>query len=115
MIGFKFSGIHKNQLAEWMVSVSEAWQEARGRLNWGTCLEFRSRVDREMEHQHLVVTEWGWTNPMGPGMKLMMVFLFNTDENTCEVFFSAVGGQAKYVSRMANALKSAFEKLFPFR
>ncbi|MGD9396983.1 MAG: hypothetical protein PVJ05_11185 [Candidatus Thorarchaeota archaeon] len=115
MIGLKFSGIRKDQLNEWMAKLPEAWHKARGRLSWGTGFEFRSKVDREMEHQDLVITEWRWTNPMGPGMKLMILFLFNTDENTCEVYFSAVEGQAKYESKMAIALKSAFNKLFPFR
>lgn len=115
MIGLEFTDISKDQLNEWMAELPEAWLKARGRLSWGTGLEFRSRVDREMEHQHLAITEWRWTTSLAPGMKLMIVFLFDTDNNTCEVYFSAVEGQAKYESKVAKALRSAFEILFPYR
>jgi hypothetical protein len=115
MIGLSFNGIRKDQLIVWMAKITEAWKNARGPLNWGRDIIFRSRVDREMEHRHLAITEWGLSFLGGVGPKFMLVFLFDANENTCEVFFSAVTGPTKYESKLAKAIKSAFEKLFPYR
>lgn len=110
MITLEFTSAYTDQLDEWISHVPEQWKKVRGRINWGTGLEFKSLNRREMQDFLLVVTEWKFTLARGYP-KTMITFLFNTIGNSCEVFIAAGDGQPQNDEKVAKAIEAAFQCL----
>jgi len=110
MIKLEFNGVTLHQLRNWLGKVPENWRKVRGRINYGVGLELKYLLKRKIEQQHLVITEWKFTWTRGRP-KMLMVFLFDTNEDSCEVFVAAGDGQPLNDEKVANAIEMAFEDL----
>ncbi len=108
MIILEFNRISIDQLAGWLSHVSGEWKKIRGRSGWGVGLVLISSEKRQMQDHQLVMTEWKITK-MRDNPKTMIVFLFNTFENSCEVFISTGYGSLLSDKKVARAIEQAFD------
>lgn len=106
MIILKFIGIDPDQLDEWINVIPKHWKDHRGASLWGVGMNLKSITDRQSQNQQLVVTDWEFSYMKGA--RTMIVFLFTTLEDSCEVFIS---WYKAYEERLAKTLEKAFESL----
>ena len=88
MIVLPFTGVSPNQLNKWLTNIPPQWKKVRGWSNIGTGFELISTQVRQFDHHQLVVTEWEFKGMTG-APRPALVFLFNTLEDSCEVFVNA--------------------------
>jgi hypothetical protein len=104
MILLEFTGIGPNQLDEWLYAIPKYWNKNRGIALWSVGINLGSSIDRNFQHEYLVVTEWNFS--MMRSARTMIVFLFKMLEDKCEVLIS---WYPAYEKRIAKTITDAFE------
>lgn len=109
MIVLRFSGAKSDRVDELLSDIQEHWKKTRGTAFWKIELGLGNKIGRPLQNHHLVVVELNlpWAHPEG-SPKNTVVFLFDTLQDSCEVFIVAMPDVDE---RIAKAVVMAFEEL----
>ena len=109
MIVLRFSGTSPDQIDNYLSDIQRHWIKTRGHGFWKIELTLGHKISRHLQNQDLIIVEWNlpWAYPEG-SPKNTVVFLFETIQDSCEVFIVAMPGVDE---RIAKAIIMAFEGL----
>lgn len=83
MISFSIADIDLEQIDLNLASVPSHWKKVRGR-SWGSNLKLKSKVNRRMNGQHLII--WEWELLFMPMMRIAALFRIDPNLEGSEVF-----------------------------
>ena len=109
MIVLRFTSASPSKMDEYLSDIQMHWTRTRGRGFWRVELTLEQRISRDLQSQHLEMTEWNlpWAHPEG-SPKNTVVFLFDMIQDSCDVFIVAMPNVGE---RIARAITMAFEGL----
>ncbi|MHA2064629.1 MAG: hypothetical protein ACXABY_09675 [Candidatus Thorarchaeota archaeon] len=84
MISFTLTNIDLDQIDLSLASVPSLWKKVRRRWSWGSTIKLKSKINRRVDGQHLII--WEWEMRFKPMMRIAALFLIDANLESSEVF-----------------------------